>query len=522
MKIIEYSIKNRIVVLFATLVLTIAGIISYFQLGKLEDPEFKVKEAIVVTLYPGASPENVEQEVTDKIEMALRKIPNADIDSTSKAGYSEVHIKIDESTPSDKVDQEWDVVRKKINDVKTSLPLGVLPPIVLDDYGDVYGMFFAITSEGFSKEELYNYTKAIRKELEKTDGVAKTTLFGNSDTVIEVLVDRNKIASFGINEKMIALAFTSQNIPAYANSVLHGDKNLRFDIDQSFESIEDIENLVIYSTPAVLNIQKPTTVLLKDIAEVKRTEVKPYTTKMRYNGKEAIGLMLSPVSGTNVVETGKEINRKIELLKEDLPHGIEIEKVYYQPELVSTAINQFIINLVESVAVVVGVLLITMGIKSGLIIGSGLVLSILGTLIAMLAMKIDLQRVSLGAFIIAMGMLVDNSIVVVDGVLDSLDNGDNKYTALTKPTAKTAIPLLGATFIAVIAFLPMYMMPTTAGEYIKSLFWVVAISLGLSWVISLTQTTVFCDMYLSENNFKGAEYQENYYITSLQLYLKKY
>ena len=473
MKIIEYSIKNRIVVLFATLVLTLAGVISYFRLGKLEDPEFKVKEAIVVTLYPGASPESVEQEVTDKIEMALRKIPNADVDSVSKASYSEVHIKIDESTPSDKVDQEWDVVRKKINDVKTSLPLGALPPVVLDDYGDVYGMFFAITSEGFSKEELYNYAKEIRKELEKTDGVAKTTLFGNSDTVIEVLVDRDKIASLGINEKMIALAFTGQNIPAYANSVLHGDKNLRFDIDQSFESIEDIENLVIYSTPAVLNIQKPTTVLLKDIAEVRRTEVKPYTTKMRYNGKESIGLMLSPVSGTNVVETGKEISKKIELLKEDLPHGIEIEKVYYQPELVSTAIN--------------------------------LILSILGTLIAMLGMKIDLQRVSLGAFIIAMGMLVDNSIVVVDGVLDSLDNGDSKYTALTKPTAKTAIPLLGATFIAVIAFLPMYMMPTTAGEYIKSLFWVVAISLGLSWIISLTQTTVFCDIYLSENNIKGGD-----------------
>ena len=185
MKIIEYSIKNRIVVLFATLVLTLAGVISYFRLGKLEDPEFKVKEAIVVTLYPGASPESVEQEVPDKIEMALRKIPNADVDSVSKASYSEVHIKIDESTPSDKVNQEWDVVRKKINDVKTSLPLGALPPVVLDDYGDVYGMFFAITSEGFSKEELYNYAKEIRKELEKTDGVAKTTLFGNGDTVIE-------------------------------------------------------------------------------------------------------------------------------------------------------------------------------------------------------------------------------------------------------------------------------------------------------------------------------------------------
>lgn len=502
MRIIEYSIKNRVVVVFATLILTIAGIFSYFELGKLEDPEFKLKEAIVVTLYPGASPESVEQEVTDKIEIALRKIPNADVDSVSKAGYSEVHIKIDESTPNEEIDQQWDIVRKKVSDIGGKLPLGVLPPVILDDYGDVYGTFFAITSEGFSKDELYDYVKDIRKELEKIPGVAKTTLFGNRDTIIEVRVDRNKIANFGINEKMIALAFTSQNIPAYANSVLHGDRNIRFDIDQSFDSVKDIENLIIYSTPPILNIEKPTTVLLKDIAEVRRTEVRPYTTKMRFNGKEAIGLMLSPVTGTNVVETGKEISKKIELIKENLPYGIEIEKVYYQPELVSTAMNQFMINLIESVVVVIGVLLITMGIKSGLIIGSGLVLSILGTFIAMIGMKIDLQRVSLGAFIIAMGMLVDNSIVVVDGVLDSLDNGNNKYTSLTKPTEKTAIPLLGATFIAVIAFLPTYLMSTTAGEYIKSLFWVVAISLGLSWIISLTQTTVFCDIYLSENNLK--------------------
>ncbi|MCY7007668.1 efflux RND transporter permease subunit [Fusobacterium simiae] len=521
MKIIEYSIKHRVVIIFATIVLTIAGIFAYFKLGKLEDPEFKVKEAIVVTLYPGASPESVEQEVTDKIEIALRKIPNADVDSVSKAGYSEVHIKIEESTPSKEIDQQWDIVRKKINDVRASLPLGALTPVVLDDYGDVYGMFFAITSEGFSKEELYNYVKDIRKELEKTDGIAKTTLFGNSDAVIEVLVDRNKIANLGINEKMIALAFTSQNIPAYANSILHGNKDIRFDIDQSFKSVEDIENLVIYSTPPILNVEKPTTILLKDIAEVRRTEVKPYTTKMRFNGKESIGLMLSPVTGTNVVETGKEISKKLEILKQNLPYGIEIEKVYYQPELVSTAINQFIINLIESVVVVVGVLLITMGIRSGFIIGSGLILSILGTLIVMIGMKIDLQRVSLGAFIIAMGMLVDNSIVVVDGVLDSLDSGNDKYTSLTKPTEKTAIPLLGATFIAIIAFLPMYLMPTTAGEYIKSLFWVVAVSLGLSWIISLTQTTVFCDIYLSENKHKEKNNKGKKIYESFSKFLEK-
>ncbi|PID67159.1 MAG: MFS transporter [Fusobacteriales bacterium] len=498
MKIIEYSIKNRVVIIFATIIIVLAGIFSYVKLGKLEDPEFKVKEALVVTLYPGASPEEVELEVTDKIEKALKQIPNAELSSVSKTSYSEVKIKLDDSIPSKEVEQYWDNVRKKISDGKINLPLGTLPSLVLDDYGDVYGMFFAITSEGFLKDELYKHVKEIRKKLENTKGISKTTLFGNSDNVIEVLIDRDKVASLGLNQKMITLAFNSQNIPAYTNSLVYDNKNIRIDVNQSFKTIEDIENLIIFTTPPVLGANKTSTIFLKDIAEVKRKEVKPYKNKMRFNGREAIGLMLSPVGGTNVVETGKEISRKIEEIKANLPYGIEIEKVYYQPELVSTAISQFINNLIASVAVVIGVLLLSMGLRSGLIIGSGLVLSILGTLIVMLLVKIDLQRVSLGSFIIAMGMLVDNSIVVVDGVLYSLEEKKGKYESLVEPTKKTAIPLLGATFIASIAFLPMYLMPTAAGEYVGSAFWIISISLGLSWIISLTQTTVFCDIYLNE------------------------
>ncbi|MBS9775959.1 MAG: efflux RND transporter permease subunit [Fusobacterium sp.] len=498
MKVIEYSIKNRVVIIFTTIIIVLAGIFSYVKLGKLEDPEFKVKEALVVTLYPGASPEEVELEVTAKIEKALKQIPNVELDSVSKASYSEVKIKLDDSVPSKELEQYWDNVRKKISDGKVNLPLGSLPSLVLDDYGDVYGMFFAITSEGFSKDELYKQVKEIRKKLENTRGISKTVLFGNSDNVIEVLIDRDKVASLGLNQKMITLAFNAQNIPAYTNSMVYDNKNIRIDVNQSFKTIEDIENLIIFTTPPVLGVNKSSTILLKDIAEVKRKEVKPYRNKMRYNGREAIGLMLSPVAGTNVVETGEKISKKIDEIKENLPYGIEIEKVYYQPELVSTAISQFINNLIASVAVVIGVLLLSMGLRSGLIIGSGLVLSILGTLIIMLLVKIDLQRVSLGSFIIAMGMLVDNSIVVVDGVLGSLEEKKGKYQSLVEPTKKTAIPLLGATFIASIAFLPMYLMPTAAGEYVGSAFWIISISLGLSWIISLTQTTVFCDIYLNE------------------------
>jgi multidrug efflux pump subunit AcrB len=217
---------------------------------------------------------------------------------------------------------------------------------------------------------------------------------------------------------------------------------------------------------------------------------------MRYNGKDAMGLMLSPEKGTNVVNTGKAIDDKLSKIKQNLPIGIEIEKVYYQPELVDTAIKQFINNLIASVVVVVGVLLFTMGMRSGLIIGSGLILSILGTLIYMLAVKMDMQRVSLGSFIIAMGMLVDNAIVIVDGILNDMENGVERYEALTKTAKKTSIPLLGATLIAIIAFLPMYLMDTDAGEYISTLFWVIGVSLALSWGLALIQIPVFCDLFL--------------------------
>lgn len=495
MSIIDYSIKNRVVTIYLTVILIVGGILSYVKLGKLEDPEFRVKEAIVLTLYPGANPHQVELEVTDEIESALQQIGHTEyIESMSKAGYSEVKIKLKEDLKAEVIDQYWDNVRKKINDVQSKLPTGALPSIVMDDYGDVYGMFFAITSDGYSTEELNDYVTYIRRELQGLSGVSKTTVYGKVDTAVEVLIDREKVSALGINEKLILASFLSQNLPAYSSGMEHGDLKIRVNINEGFNSLDDIGNLVIFSKDNLRGGEE--VVLLKDIATIKKSQVTPIRNKMRYNGKEAMGLMLSPETGTNVIDTGKQIEEKLQEIKSNLPKGIEIEKIYYQPELVTTAIGQFVSNLVASVVVVVGVLLFTMGMRSGLIIGSGLILSILGTLIYMLAVKMDMQRVSLGSFIIAMGMLVDNAIVIVDGVLADMEKGEERYTSLTKTAKKTAIPLLGATVIAVMAFLPMYLMPTDAGEYISSLFWIMAVSLGLSWVLALTQIPVFCDLFL--------------------------
>ncbi|EFS20977.1 RND transporter, HAE1/HME family, permease protein [Fusobacterium gonidiaformans 3-1-5R] len=499
---VEYFLKNRIVTLVLTLLILLGGILSYFKLGKLEDPEFKVKEALVVTLYPGASPHQVELEVTDKLEQKIREMPHVEyIDSTSKAGYSEIRVKIEESIPSKEVEQYWDILRKKVADSKLYLPSTAISPIVLDDYGDVYGMFFAITSEGYSKEELNRYSKYIKRELESIQGVSKAVLYGKADSVVEIVIDRSKMANLGINEKMIYTAMLQQNIPTPAHNIEQGTRYLRFQLHSNFQSIEDIENLVIFSKPDLLKMLTGAggdTLFLKDIAEIKKSSSNPSSNMMRFCGKMSIGLQLSPESGTNVVKTGEKIDKRLEEISSSLPIGIEVHKIYYQPELVSNAISQFVYNLIASVAVVIGVLLFTMGMRSGLIIGSGLVLSILGTFIYMLFVKMDLQRVSLGAFIIAMGMLVDNSIVIVDGTLNALENKMERYEAVTLPTKKIALPLFGATFVAIAAFLPMYLMKSSIGEYISSLFWVIAISLGLSWIFSMTQTPLLCYLYLND------------------------
>lgn len=498
MKFIDYSVDNPVVVRFLVVLLVIGGIFSYMRLGKLEDPEFKIKEALVVTLYPEADAHSVELYVTDVIEQALQKIPNLEFtQSVSQQGYSQVKIKLKESVPTREIEQYWDNVRKKINDAKLQLPLGTLDPIVLDDYGAVYGMFLAVTAdETYTLPELQKYTEYVTQVLNGIDGVAQVSEFGKVNQAIIVRLDKEKVHAMGLNPKTIAASLFLDNLITGASAVNYGDLRIPLRLTNKVNTLEKLAELVVFSQKLPDGTMQ--TVRLKDIAELERGVAEPVTQKMFYNGKRAMGVSLSPETGSNVVESGEKIDKKLEELKEKLPVGINVEKVYYQPELVTNAINNFVWNLLLSVVTVVGVLLFTMGMRSGLIIGSGLVFSILGTLIFMLFIKIDLQRVSLAAFIIAMGMLVDNSIVVVDRVLVLRQKGMAMRDILLEATKKPAMPLLGATAIAALAFLPAYLMPTYGGEYVGSLFWVVGISLMLSWFLCLTQTPVYCDLYLSK------------------------
>ena len=519
MKFIDYSIKNTIVVRFMVILLVIGGLFSYMKLGKLEDPEFKIKEALVVTLYPNADAHSVELQVTTKIEEALQKIPNIEfLQSTSKPGYSQVKIKLKESVPSKDLEQYWDKLRKKINDSRINLPIGALPPVVLDDYGAVYGIFLAVTSDGYSYSELKKYTEYITKELNSINGIAQVTQFGKPTDAIEIIIDRDKVNSMGLNTKLIATSLISENLITGGGIIDYGSLRVNLKLNNKINSTEKLENLIIFSKK--LPDGNDEIIRLKDIAKVERGYVEPISQKMYFNGQMSMGISLSPESGTNIVNTGKVIDEKIIELKEKLPVGIDIKKVYYQPDLVTSAINNFILNLIMSVITVVGILLLTMGMRSGLIIGANLVLSILGTLIFMLAMKIDMQRVSLGSFIIAMGMLVDNSIVIVDGVLVRRNQGMSMEDALSESTHKPALPLLGATFIAAIAFLPAYLMASYTGEYVSSSFWVIGISLMLSWVLCLTQTPVYCKLYLENEPIKEPSEREKKFYSKVHSLLE--
>lgn len=495
MKFIRYSIKNTIVTNFLVVLVFIGGILAYTKLGKLEDPAFTIKEALVVTLYPGADAHRVELQVTDKIEEALQKVPNVEyVESVSKNGYSQVKIKLNESLPSEEVDQYWDNVRKKLIDAKLNLPLGVVNPIVVDDYGSVYGIYLGVTGDGYSYRELDKYAKFIKKNMSSISGVGKIEEFGVQNEAIYLKIKKSKLAAMNLNPKIITVALINQNLVETGAVLNYGKSRVDIDLNTQVDTVKKLEELIVFSKK--LPNGKSEIVRLKDIADIEKGYTDPYSQKMYFNEKQAIGISISPESGTNVVKTGERIDKKIKELESELPAGIKINKIYYQPDLVTDAINNFLVNLVLSIVTVVGVLLLTMGMRSALIIGMGLILAILGTMIFMLPMGISLQRVSLGSFIIAMGMLVDNSIVIVDGVLVRTKRGEDLEKALHDVTIKNCIPLLGATLIAGIAFLPGSLMPTYAGEYTGSSFWVISISLLLSWLLCLTQTAVYCKMFL--------------------------
>lgn len=490
MNIAELSIRNKTVTLVFTLLLLGGGILAFNDMSRLEDPEFTIKEALVITPYSGASAIEVEQEVTDELEQAVQKMGQIDrVTSKSDRGMSTLTVSIKDKYDKNSLPQVWDELRRKVRDSQTSLPPGAGPSIVIDDYGDVYGVFFAIYGDEYSYAELKKVVDMLRRELLLVEDVAKIETFGERTEVVYVEFDRNRMSQLGIPTQYIINALTQKSIVADAGKVQVGTEFISIEPTGTLRSVEDFESLLI----AGGNNKQ---IYLKDIATVRRDYQEPQSSILRYDGEQAIALGISTVSGGNVVTMGEALKKRMTELAEQIPLGIQFGVISLQSDAVSTAISSFVSSLLQAVAIVIIVLLFFMGLRSGLLIGFVLLITIAGSFIFLKPMGVALERISLGALIIALGMLVDNAIVVVDGILIKLEKGIEAKRAAIEVVKQSSMPLLGATFIAILAFAAIGTSDDSTGEFCRSLFQVVCVSLLLSWVTAVTITPLLGVMFL--------------------------
>ncbi|MFH4626688.1 efflux RND transporter permease subunit VmeI [Vibrio alginolyticus] len=499
-----YFIRNRVISWMFALIFLIGGIAAFFGLGRLEDPAFTIKDAMVVTSYPGATPQQVEEEVTYPIEKAIQQLTYVDeVNSISSRGLSQITVTMKNNYGPDDLPQIWDELRRKVNDLKGTLPPGVSEPQVIDDFGDVYGILLAVTGDGYSYKELLDYVDYLRRELELVDGVSKVSVSGQQQEQVFIEVSMKKLSSIGLAPDTVFNLLSTQNVVSDAGAIRIGDEYIRIQPTGEFQSVEELGDLLITESGA------QGLIFLKDVAEIKRGYVEVPNNIINFNGSLALNVGVSFAEGVNVVEVGKAFDHRLAELKYQQPVGIEISEIYSQPKEVDKSVSGFVVSLAQAVGIVIIVLLFFMGLRSGLLIGLILLLTVLGTFIFMKYLAIDLQRISLGALVIALGMLVDNAIVVVEGILIGTQKGRTRLQAATDIVTQTKWPLLGATVIAVTAFAPIGLSEDSTGEYCGTLFTVLLISLMLSWFTAISLTPFFADIFFKGQKIKQGEGEEN-------------
>ncbi len=483
----KWALDNSKLVNFLVVVLVIGGILAYVSMSKLEDPAIKVKQAMVVTAYPGASAHQVELEVTDPLEKSIREMTTVDnIQSSSYADLSLITVELLRTVPDGKVEQEWDMLRRKVANAQGKLPSGVSASQVRDDFGEVYGMFYALKGDGQSDKELNDYAELIKRTVNDIDGVSRVEIYGKRNQCINIELREDKMANLGVMPMEVIQTLNNQNKTSYAGYYDNGTRRIRVTVNDKFNNVDDIANMLIQG-------HDDDQLRIKDIAVVTKTYEATTRNQMTRDGVHALGISIACASDHDILKVGAKVDKELKRIEKRFPAGIECEKVFFQPERVSNALNTFLVNLVESVAIVVLLLIFFMGWRSGYIIGTSLVVIVFGSFLVLQGFNGTLQRVSLASFILAMGMLVDNAIVIVDGILVGIKQGKPRMDALTSIGEKTAMPLLGATLIAILAFLPIFMSPDTAGVYVRDLFIVIAVSLLLSWILALVHVPVMCD-----------------------------
>jgi len=491
MNIAEFSIRKSVVTWLFTIVVVGGGIASYRNLSRLEDPEFTIKQATVMTPYPGASAREVEREISDIIEQAVQQMGQLDfVESRSTRGMSIVKVTIKDRYDKTRLPQVWDELRRKVTDAQGKLPPGAGPSVVNDDFGDVYGVFIAISGKGFSHKDLSDVADILKRDLLAAKDVKKIVTYGEQPEIITVEMNREKMATLGISRDDIYNALREKNLPSESGHVNLGPEYIALNPTGEFTSERQFGELLISAEGS------DRVIALKDVAVIGRSYQDPPSTIMRVNGNPAVGIGISTVLGGNAIAMGDALKKRFAEILPQIPLGVKIDVISMQSDTAKAAVNGFVINLIEAVAIVVLVLLVTMGLRSGLIIGVVLLVTICGTFIFMDMWHVTLERISLGALIIALGMLVDNAIVVTDGMKVRMLQGKDAILAAKEVVGQTAIPLLGATVVAVLAFAAIGTSQDSTGEYCRTLFQVILISLMFSWLTAVTVTPLFCKLFL--------------------------
>jgi multidrug efflux pump subunit AcrB len=490
-----FAMKNRLITMIVILTSLVGGWNAYKNMSRFEDPEFTIRTAVIITQYPGATPTEVANEITEPLESAIQQMQEVEsLVSTSSAGLSRINVEIKYNfSPSKAALQAiWSKLRNKVNDAQSALPPGAIASIVNDDFGDVYGVYFLLTGDGYTYKELEDYAKKLRTSVLSVEGVAKVSLSGLQKEAIYVEVPRERAAALGQSINNIYQQLEKQNAVSPAGNVLAGNRRLIIQPSGSIDSVEEIKNMVVATD------NEGTLVYLRDIATVDRAYKTPLTDEIRYNGKPAIGFGISNVTGANVVKMGNAIDTKIASVENQRPIGIEIHEYYHQGKITDEAVQNFVLNVVAALAIVLVTLFFFMGIKSSVIIGATLIITIAATLATMYLLNIPMHRISLGALIIALGMLVDNAIVVTDGILVGTQRGERKLDIVKKIISRSIWPLLGGTLVGILAFAPIGLAPGSTAEYTGHLFWVVMISLMYSWIFAITVVPFLADLMFKE------------------------
>jgi multidrug efflux pump subunit AcrB len=486
-----FSVRYPVIAWLLVLVLCVGGAWGFQRMGKLEDPAFTIKIAKILTRYPGASAEQVQQEITYHLEDALQRMEQLDSIrmSVSRPGLSDIQVEFRSEYRAEDFPDIYDELRRKIADARGRLPPGAEDPVVVDDFGDVFGSYLAITGEGYSWRDLLDTADRIKRELLLVPGVRKVVIDGEQREVVYVDLSRARLGELGVSPQQIAEVLASQNLVADAGRVVVGDERLRIEPSGELRSAAAIGDVLVSSSERQL-------VFLRDIATISRAYEEVPGKMYFVDGRPGLTIGISMHAGENVVETGRRLQQRLAELAPLVPVGMQLEPVYDQPAEVERSVNGFMVSVLQAVAIVLVVLLAFMGLRTGIVIGTVLLVTVAGTLFLMTLYGIELQRISLGALVIALGMLVDNAIVVAEGMLVRMRAGMEPEQAARESVGRTIWALAGGTAIGVLAFAPIGLSTDATGEFAGSLFQVILIALALSWITAISTTPLLCALLL--------------------------